>query len=270
MEIGYDDDGLWRPPLQNLITRWYLLIAAGIFGGLLGLGVSLVREPEFESEALLGMNINYGITKPLKLVVEDRVLGRVASVVLADETLQRLILDLPDGLRDQKGWTNADDIRGKLRLDRRLGEWGLVAIDNDPDVATEIAKAWAGATIDALDEAMDHAWRAVALMAGPFAVECIVIEENGSSTWSCQTKQLELDEQALDGALRTEVSLSRGIPPIISYELLRSASVPKSPVIWNRWQLVLAGALFSFIIGVVVVLAAGSRADRPRSAISSS
>jgi len=269
MEIGHDDEGLWRPPLKNLTSRWYVLIAAGILGGLIALGVSVMREPEFESEAILGMNINYGITQPLELVVEDRVLGRVASVVLADETIERLISDLPDDLRNQEGLTRAGDIRGKLRLDRRLGEWGLVAIDNDPEIATKIANAWADATIDALDEAMEHAWRAAALVAGPFDVECVMVDEDGSSTWICQTTQLELDEEALSGALQSEALLSRGIPPIVAYELLRSASVPESPVIWNRWQLVVAGALFGFIIGAVVTLATGSRADRPESGTSS-
>ena len=254
MNQRIDSDEMWRPPIHRLRERWYVLVAAGILGGLIGLGFGMAREPQFESEAIIGVNINYGITRPLELVVEYRVLARVATIVVADSTLEQLLSNLSNDLRAQEGFADPKDIRAKLRLDRRLGEWGLVAIDNDPEVATEIANAWEDAAIDALDKAMEHAWRAAALMAGPFDVECAVTKENGLSTWNCQTKQLELDEEAFRGSLQTESSLSRGIPPIISYEPIQSASLPHAPVIWDRRELVLAGSLFGFLAGLVVVL----------------
>lgn len=245
----------------RLLSYWPVLVATGLLGGILGLAASQLLEPEYQSEAVLGVNINYGITESLELVVEDRVLGRVAAVVVADSTLEGALDGLPTQLLGERGWSDPGDLRPSLRLDRRLGEWALVATDQDPAIAALLADAWAEAAVGQLDEAIPHAWRAAALATGPFDIDCAQERNGDTVNWICVPSEGQIDPEALEGEIQTEAELSRGIPPILSYELLQSAQVPNSPVIRGRGTLSLAGATAGFMVGLIAILG-GKRLSR--------
>lgn len=260
---GSGDRSLQLPLFRKLLSDWPFLVVAGMLGGVVGLAASLLLKPVYQSEAVLGVNINYGITESLELVVEDRVLGRVAAVVEGDATLTGLLAELPEDLPQRRGWAQPADIRPHLRLDRRLGEWALVGIDEDSATAAQLAQAWASAAIGQLDEAMQHAWRAAALMSTPFDVKCEPVPAGGVTTWNCVVTEAELDPEALAGELESEAALSRGIPPVVSYELLRSAQLPTSPVIWGRGPLILAGAAIGLVLALIYVVVGANSSRRP-------
>jgi len=185
--------------------------------------------------------------------VEDRTLGRVVALISSDETLSVVLDRIPQEIRDMRGWVRTADLRSSFRLDRRLEDWWLAVIDPDPRIAMEVAQIWAEVSIEELDEAVQHAWRAIALMSGPFDIECelvkVEVEGQVSTLWQCQVVPFELDPVTLDGTLQTEIALSRGVLPNIAYELLQAARPPEKPVLWGRGSLVLGGSLAGLIIG---------------------
>jgi LPS O-antigen subunit length determinant protein (WzzB/FepE family) len=238
-------------PIKRVLSRWSTLIVAGMLGALLGLIYSYFRPPIYQAEAILGVNINYGVTEPLELIVEDRVLNRVAAVIMADKTLGRVLDETSESVRKDRQWEEPSDLRQSIRIDQRLAEWGLVVVDPDPVTAANIAQLWAYSSLQVLDEATEHAWRALALLGESFDVECDLIraEDGTSRGWTCQVEPLDLDPDSLSGELQKEIARSKGILPNLSYELLRDASPPSSPVVWDRGTVILAGALIGLLGG---------------------
>jgi hypothetical protein len=240
--------------IESALDQWLWILGLALLGALLGLLVSKLRPPIYEAEAILGMSINYGITEPLELVVEDRSLGRAEAFVLSNNVFEDIFSKIPEGTRAERDWITPLDLYQDIRLDRRLGEWGLVVKDEDPQVAADVSRLWAETTISHLDEAMQHAWRAAVLLGGEFDVECTYIsgEDVTTEVWQCQVLPLEFDPITLEGELQTEVELSHGILPILSYELLRYPVVPTKPAVWGRGELILGGALAGLLLGFIL------------------
>jgi len=261
------NDGIrMRDLLEQALFRWPILLGLGLLGALVGFFFSLMRPPLYQAEAVLAVNINYGVTEHLELVVEDRVLNRIAAIIEADDTLQQVLEQVPEAERSARGWTQPADLYSVVRLDQRLAEWSLVAIDQDPKVAAEVAGLWATVTLQVLDEAAEHAWKAVSLMGEePFMVDCVQVSTPGRVgevfIWECSTEPLTLDPDSLAGTLRTEIDRSRGMLPNISYELLRKPTVPENPVVWSRGRLVLAGAIAGLVVGFSLAVVRGRKED---------
>jgi hypothetical protein len=253
------DDLLISQFVAQTIKRWPVILGLGLLGALVGYIFSLFRPPVYQAKAVLGMNIHYGVTEPLELVVEDRVFNRVAGIVISDSTLDQTLRLLPESLRLERGWTEPGQLYQTLRLEQRLAQWNLTATDQDPEVAFILAQSWTKATLAVLDETYEHAWQAAALMGeDPFNLNCTqVLAPEGSPvelTWECIIEPVNLDQDALTGLLQQEIALSRGMLPNISYELLREATVPSEPIVWARGPLILSGAMVGLLIGFLSVI----------------
>lgn len=251
----------------RVLRRWWLVLLAGAVGGLLALGFSMTHVPVFEASAHLGMDIAYGSTLRLELVVEDRAMGRVSALIESDPTLARLLSRLPAEVRTTRGWSTPAELRPNLRIDKQLGEWLLTVDDHDPAVAASVANAWADAAIEALDSATRHAWAAVGLQSGPFQVECKQVLPETSDVpgldwqaWACSVLPLKLSADALNGALQNEIQQSQGVLPVLAYSLLQRASPPRAPVLWGRSGLVLAGSLIGLALGLWLAASIGTPA----------
>jgi hypothetical protein len=244
---------------ENALERWPIVLGVSLLGTLLGLFISYLCPPRYEAEATLAININYGITEPLELVVEDRALYRVQSILQADDSFARVFEKLPEWIVVERNLSTPTDLRTFFRLDRRLAEWDLVAIDHDPQVAMALAQAWSEVAIAVLNESSGHAWRAAALMGEePFDVVCVLISATEGNSelafWQCDVEPLDLDPEVLTGELQTEITLSRGMLPNISYELIRKPILPSKPVIWARGPLILSGFFLGMIISFWLVI----------------
>lgn len=245
-----------HPLFTRAMKRWPWILSLSLLGALGGFLFSLLHPPRYQAEALLGVSIHYGVTQPLALVVEDRALSRMATLVMADTTLEQVLEQLSSEVRNARGWERPSDMRPMLRLEQRLSEWALIAFDEDPKIASSVAQTWAEVTLEVFDEANEHAWRASELLVGSFIVECQESMEQGKpmQVWECVSYPLGVEAQALQEELETEIELSRGMLPNISYELIRDAGVPTRPILWKRGWLVLAGTVMGFIVGCLLIL----------------
>lgn len=243
---------------HRLLKRWSGIFITAMLGALVGLLMSWVQRPLYQAEAVLAVAINYGVTEPLELIVEDRAINRVLTFVKGDDVIHAVLDRLPNELRESRNWQDPPDLNAVIHLDQRLAEWGFIAIDPDPQVATQVAQTWAEVALEVLDEATIHAWRAAALMDEPFDVTCSLVDspdpENPNRMWQCQVSTWEVDPEVLDGTFQTELIRSHGVLPNFSYELIRAADLPQNPVLWRRGLLIAAGGLAGLIAGVVVAL----------------
>jgi len=240
-------------------------VVAGLVGGLLGLAVSRAYSPRYEAYAGLGVSLDYGRTPPLELIVEDRVLHRVASLLLSSQLLEQVRADLLATHGADGDWADAMALRRHLRLDTVLAEWRLTGISEDPIRAASIANAWAAASLRELDAASGHAWEAMRLQQAPVTIACSEMSTGAPLEffWQCLAVGQGLDAGEVQ-QLQEEIRLSHGVLPIVSYESLTEARPPSQPVVWNRSLLVISGLLAGLVVGVLLAgLVAAPSGGRP-------
>ena len=236
-------------------SSWRWLIVAGLAGAIVGLVFSLLFPARYEAISAIAINIDYGRTEIFELVVEDRILDRIWQLAVSDETYleTKSILDASVGRLD--AWATIDHLRKHTRLDARLSRWEFIGIEENPTIAKEISNAWSTTFHKRLDEAYDHAWRAVTLQGVTFDVSCVELLTGveGEYFWQCISLGPDITEDDAD-QLRAEIEASHGILPLLSYEHIQEASVPDRAVLWPRGLMIFSGGVIGFIIGLIYVL----------------
>ena len=242
-----------RDLLLRLIRRWPWLLTATCLGGLLGLGASSLFPPVFEAVAVVGVGVDYGRTLPLDDEALRHAFDRAREVFLADETMEAAWAAEGQGAQS----ATANEVRDSLRLSEIGGGWELGVRDSSPDSAARLANAWASISVDALQAAVGHAWRAADLQSKWFITGC---ELKPAATpalpaaWACAAAPQEYDpEQALT-EIEQEAVLSRGILPSMSFTVLQEAEPPGEPLAGSRGMSVLAGLLAGAVVGVIAAL----------------
>jgi capsular polysaccharide biosynthesis protein len=253
--------GVDEESFMKMLHSWPYLVLAGLIGALIGFIFSIARVPVYESRVVLGVNINYGVTQSLELVIENRAVDRVAAYINSDLVLQQVLDGMPQQSREERGWNTPADLRENAIISRRLSEWDLIVRDEKPEIAMQTAQLWAKIAVNGVQDAIQHSWKAVGLMnEEQFEVECNRISEENPLI-RCMVLPMDLDEDALNGALQNELALSHGILPNIRVEVLQRAELPESPVIWGRNLLIVAGAAASIIITIIIMFFACSKSN---------
>jgi hypothetical protein len=247
-----------RDAYRSFMLNWPWIVAFALLGGLGGFVVSLLRPPLYRAENTVSVSISYAASTPLDLVVEDRVLDRVASLMWADATLAPVLSQIPPEWAEARGWKTAADLRADLRLDRRLSEWGMVMIDGDPEIAARVADLWAAESLEVVGDALEHAMKVAQMVSTAsrrnFDPVGIDVDWYGKPLWECQILPPDIDPALLDGAFQEELRKSRGLFPSLVVEDMQQAQVPDKPIIWGRGILIFAGAWVGFFAGVAFLL----------------
>ena len=244
----------WSPlDLLPLITRiWFRVLVVVVLGASAGLGLRLLRAPQYESAALLSVRSELYAPGKSSYVVQARARDRVAGIVYSDATLDSAIERLPSSLRDLRRWEHGSDIRDSMRLDRTRQGWNLSVIDTDPQVAALIANAWAEEAVSSLERALVNSRRATKLLGGTFDVKCLgspaldekyVVVLGRCSLWSPQTPAVSYTAE-----LRNAVDGSRGVPPDLQIDITERAKASKTPIRWGINEVVVVGILAALAI----------------------
>lgn len=250
---------------DRLIGRWSWIAIAGLAGALLALALSTTRAPIYQASAAMAIGVDYPRTEPLDLLAENRILDRVAALITSDTTLALVADRLDARFGPELAWSTPAALRAHVRLDRKAATWEFVGIADRPDVAADIAQIWLEVSLAELDEAMDHAWESLKRQTAPIALACSELSEGASSEsfWEClATGPVLTDEQVSE--LRSELALSRGVLPVVSYQAVRGAVASETPVVWSRIPLVVGGAVAGMTVGVVLAWVVGPVGRSPR------
>lgn len=240
-----------RDRLLEAVARWPLSLALGMTGGLIGLGLSILRPPVYQAAAVIAISMDYARVEPLEEILEDRALDRIWQLMTSDDVLQSVAAELEAGQAPEDVWASVASLRQHLRLEPRLSAWELAAVHPIPEVAALIANTWAEVALEQLDLAYAHAWNAVSLQGGEFELSCLgeIEAPSPESAVLCLAHGPDLEPAELE-RLVSEIEASRGILPLISYELTRVAQAPELPVLWSRSSLVAAGSLSGLILSI--------------------
>jgi uncharacterized protein involved in exopolysaccharide biosynthesis len=245
-----------------ILSHWPRVFVLAVLGGLLGLGASWVSPARYLATARISVGIDYSRAQFQDEDAQRHILGRVQDLLLSDEALGRALDET-----DQAGATapSLNRFREKIRLTRIEAEWSLAVTDPNPGRAAELASAWAAASLGLLEESQQEAWKLAELQALFFQFACRpqAPDESGDPpVWVCDELQGDPPEPALEDEILQRMAASYGIPPVISFTSLESASVPEDPVTAPRAVLVLAGTILGLIPGSGWALRRSSKPGR--------
>jgi len=254
----------WTPRivLNDLLTRWKLILAAIILGGAAGLVTSLLREPMYNASTLLEVGFDLAIERESAFVLRLRARDRIAGLIFSDGVVMHVIDQLPQTIKTDRNWRLPTNMRQAMKLDPNASGWNLFVTDRDPEVAALVANIWADVATRALAEAGQNAALASELLGGKFELACTQIPEFDPTRVNlgrCKLWLPSMGRPSFDESLREAVNKSRGIPPAISFSVAAEASAQASLELAGSVQLVLAGAISSVTIVMILLATKGLR-----------
>ncbi len=243
-----------RDVLLRLIRRWPWLLAAACLGGLLGLGIGGLLSPVYEAVAVVGVGVDYGRSLPLDEDAMRHALERVREVFLSDETLEAVLR--ADGQAGDE-FDDASELHDTLRLSAIDGGWELGVRSGSAEEAARLANVWASVSLESLQVAAEHAWRAADLQSKWYTAGCKLMPAAtppGTSAWACAVSERYDPEEALT-QIEREAVLSLGILPSMSFATLQEAAPPATALTSSRTLCILSGLLVGIVAGVMAACA---------------
>lgn len=250
-----------------IIRRWPILVGFGLLGALLAYGLSFRFPPTYEAKAILSFGLNYDRNPPLEQRERDLAEGKVVGLLTSDDVLSTTIRDVSNDV-DAPSPEQLQDLRGRIRLIRKLSRWELIVEDESPDNATILANAWAEASENAFWQLIPHALRAEDLQTQLDPLEFRLAELATADNAADQTEEiLAIEERItlLEAKILEEIELGKGLASFTSLNVSNLANTPSNPITRDVRLLVVAGSIIGILIGLVL-LSALMRIQRPKGA----
>jgi uncharacterized protein involved in exopolysaccharide biosynthesis len=243
------------PAVAKLRKSWPLVVLVAILGGMVGWGASLVKPPEYESSAVLGIGIDFGRTHPLSKEAQRHALNRVRGLILSDDVLENMLAKISEQSNEMPAPDAVRDLRAFLRLEERESSWLLVVKSSSQSDASSWANNWAQSAIEQLDRSMPHALRAQQLQRELFEVGCELQPPSSSEEqvlWECSLSDGG-DAEDLSQELLEEARLSHGIIPAMTYSVMQGAQPAETPSQAGRGAWIVIGLLLGIFAGTALV-----------------
>ena len=240
--------------LEEIASRWYLLVICMILGGLIGLGISTILPPFYESEAAFSVTIDYTQTGALTDVEEDQAMRGVGSVIFSDDVIIPLIQNLAsDGIS-----INDQLFNDNATMDREEFRWTIWYRDTSPQVAYLVADAWAKQADQILQQALLHARLADSYQDLLSSLETCLqnTTQTNSGLDSCSLENMDLitaEIEKTSDLVSSELQESQGLFSALSVELVDTAQQPSQPVRRQRNTLVFSAAALGFFTGIFLL-----------------
>lgn len=239
------------------LRYWGVILAGFLLGGLLGLGVTRFRMPQYEASATILISVDRNRASIRDDITIYQADDRVRALILADDTLWQAMELLNRSDAEQK-FDTPSDFRSQTRITQKPASIDLLFYANDPYLAAEAANAWASASISELEKAFIYAVRAAELQQAIYEAHCeLDLRVEGTdmrAVWVCVSENSELNAEDLPHQLLEEAKASRGILPFYSFSLGQAASVPQAPILWSRNLLILSGLFLGAILGFLIAV----------------
>lgn len=233
---------------------WWVVLVLMILGGGLGLFITSLRPPIYESSATISTAIDYAFLSRLDDWEEDQIFQSVGDIIVSSAVLDQV---KTQAAAAGNTLTQAE-IAANFSADRQDTRWVLRVRNTDPQLAQQWAKIWSEEAITALSNLRKNAVTSVAVQTSLNSlVNCLqdkVVADASSAL--CPDKDPE--------EVKSEISALANDPDLkpvwnslalshTSFELTGQANLPSSPVLSGRNISVLAGALIGLLLGVILV-----------------
>ncbi len=250
-----NDDRLDDVQLSDVFTRavryWWLVTILVMAGGVVGLFVSRLQRPLYESTAQITTVIDYAYAGRLTDYEEDHLLAAIGDIITSDAVMRSTA-----AAAVQEGLTSSpEETMAGLSASRQGYRWELSSRFNDPHTSQRVNQLWLDASMKALEGFRRDSITALAQVNAQAEVEACFQQAASLEPVSpyCSLGEMRELLASLEGSSESEQpgSLLTGLlVSRISYQVTREAVMPTKPVHYSVNLTTLAGA----IIGLLAVM----------------
>jgi hypothetical protein len=241
--------------LESLASRWYILAAGMVIGGLLGWGATLFKPPLYEADAVFTVTIDYTQTGALSDAEEDQAMRGVGDIIFSDEVISDTLSRLQaEGLTLSK-----DEFYDDAIFDREEFQWAIRYRDVDPQLAYQVLHAWEVSANEIVQDSLVHARQGAAykeVLAGLTAClqrgTTLEASEERCSIDNLDTILAEIEQ--VSGLVTDELDQSRGLFSALTVVLSNPAEVPTQAVRYQTNVLTLSGSFIGWLLAIVFLV----------------
>lgn len=238
---------------ERAIRQWRLLVILTIIGGLCGLIFHYLRPPLYDATVVFTIGIDFKhVGRELTQYEEDLAVGAAGGLILSTDLMEKVVAQA----QSEQIQIDYAELNRAYSLERRQTLWELRIRNTDPQTAARLANIWGQFSIDALQQARQHAWQAYRISGELQELKQCVHKDDPAQAAAVpcdQMSPLEL-EQAFavkEADLNVQLQAARGILPALIFDLSQEARQSDKPVAYGVNLLVLSGVIIGFMIGVI-------------------
>lgn len=226
-----------------------------IAGGLIGLLVSVVQKPLYESTSAITTVIDFAYAGRLTDYEEDHLLSAVGDVIRSSEVMTEVSeAGVGPGLAP-----SVEAISTSLVASRQGYRWEMSSRAADPAIALALNRLWLDAAVNALERYRLDSILALAEFNTQVEVEnCFeqaVVVEPVSAYCSAKDFQALRDQvNALESSPENAKLLTRLLASRISFQVTHEPELPAEPVHLGRGVSVAAGVLLGLLAAILLLV----------------
>lgn len=147
---------------NQLLTGWWKIVALAVIGGLIGLGLSFIRPPKVQAEAIFHASIDFTEINYENMVGEygDPLVWTQFEEDLALQVVKRMLQARMDAAYEYAltldPTLSKETFKEDYQIERYLGNWFLRYRHEDPQVAQEVVNFWAERGLETLQAAQEN------------------------------------------------------------------------------------------------------------------
>lgn len=242
-----------REKISNVLTYWWVIVAAAIIGGLIGMSVFAIKKPVYEARATFTISIDFARTGIMEQYDKDLALGTAGSVIFSYSVMERVA-----DIAQQNGIPmDFETLKRTAVMERKAAQWTLRVRAGDPEDAAFLANQWVNLGLADLNDSYQHAVMAGNLQNYIQTLEtCMQQVAVNAVVPLCPfhtLAELETELKAAGDQFFIEKQASRNLFPGITFSLDQYAAPPEKPALYGRNTLVLAGIILGLIAGMGIV-----------------
>lgn len=240
---------------QRAVRYWWLAAALMIVGGLIGLLVSAVSKPVYESTSVITTVIDFAYSGRLTDKEEDHLISAVGDVIRSSEVVE----DVATAGMNAGLATSSKALLSSLTASRQGYRWELSSRSSDPENAMQINQLWLQGALEGLERFRMDSILALSEFNTQVEVEnCfqqLVVVEPVSAYCDLADLQALLGQiQSLESGETKTSLLTRLLASRISFQVTRQPSLPGEPVHLGRNTSAASGVVLGFLASILLLV----------------
>lgn len=240
---------------DRAVHYWWLAAVLMIIGGLIGLLVSVVRKPVYESTSVITTVIDFAYSGRLTDYEEDHLLTAIGDVIQSSEVMDRVIsVGLESGFV-----STSEEARSSLTASRQGYRWVLSSRSSDPNAALDTNRLWLDAAVDALEQFRADSILALAEFNAQVEVEncfqqAVVVEPVSAYCDASDMQALREQINRVESSSAKKSLLSRLLATRISFQVTQQPDLPNEAVHLGRNISAAAGVILGFLAAILLLV----------------
>jgi capsular polysaccharide biosynthesis protein len=245
--------------LRKALRLWWLIALLSITGGLLGWIFTRFEPPRYEAAATISVGLRQKELVPedelsMTYVMQEQYLSPIVMLFYSDEVENKLVAQAEERGFDLR---HEDFNSQDFRIERLYSRWQVIVQARDPQKAAGLANLWVDNFYAVLADANSHAINAEQARVEAMLIQrCLEKNEFAQANACAGTSFNTLAEMEsfladLDTRFSSEQLASRGVTYALDYSIVEYASVPPSPVLYNKSLIIFAGVTIGLVLGIV-------------------